>query len=130
MVMAKCGGSSATEPDEADFDDGDEADFVGDVWEPTGDALTALEITNAFWLAGYAVRWIELEPCHRVWIIRLRREAAPKITDQNEFNRHIRDVLRKVQICFQKTSDLTAQQTGNRALIAFLCPPAGYNSKL
>jgi hypothetical protein len=104
-----------------DFDD-DEADFLRDVWEPTGDAATELEITTAFRRAGYVIRKIELVECHRVWVIKLRRETAPKIRVQEEFHRQVRNILGTVKICFRKKSDLTAQPAGDRALVGFIWP--------
>jgi hypothetical protein len=107
-----------------DWDDDDEADFLRDVYGPSGPALTELDITTAFLLAGYTVRGIELEPCHQVWIVRLRRGTAPKIGDQDKFHRHVRDVLRNAKICLRKKCDLSTLQTGDRALVAFRWPIA------
>jgi hypothetical protein len=105
----------------SDFDD-NEQDFLQDVWEPTGDAATELEITTVFRSAGYVIRKIELVECHRVWIIKLRRGTAPKIHVQEEFHRHVRKILETVKICFRKKSDPTAQLVSDRALVTFIWP--------
>ena len=105
-----------------DFDDEEEAAFLRDVWEPSGHALTAFEITNAFRAAGYKVKRVEREPHHKVWIIRLRRAAAPRIGDENQFHQHVREVLQLAGICLRKKSDLTTGQTNDRALVAFILP--------
>jgi hypothetical protein len=105
-----------------DLDNEEEAAFLRDVWEPTGHALTAFEITNAFRAAGYEVKRVEREPHHKVWIIRLRRAAAPRIGDENQFHQHVREVLQRAGICLRRKSDLTTSQTKDRAFVAFILP--------
>ena len=55
---------------------------------------------------------------HPVLIIRAIRECARRTTYQRAFWRHIRDILRQAGFKL-KRPELTADQTGDRILVAF-----------
>lgn len=100
-----------------DFGDG-EADFMKDVYEPSGTARRFLEIETAFYRAGYRTKSTELSP-HPVAVFRFVRRTAPRFPDRVQFMKHVRQILKSVGIDVPK-GDLTAEQTGSRALVSFL----------
>ena len=105
-----------------DVDD-DEADFLKDVYEPSGVALTVLEITTAFRLAGYGIRKTELSPHNLpVAVFRLLRRTAAQFSDHAQFVQRVRQILESVGIDVPK-ADLLAEQNGNTVLVAFIWQP-------
>lgn len=104
----------------SDFDDQEEAEFLRNVWEPTGAALRLREIETALMLAGYSIRKTEVSP-HKPPMVafHLARKTAPRLPDQDQFFQHIRQILESVGVDVRK-ANLAAEQRGNKALVAFI----------
>jgi hypothetical protein len=105
------------------FDESEEADFLKEVWIPSGNALRFLEIETAFCQAGYVLKRSELSPhTPPVAIFRFARRTAPFVSETVQFAEHISQILETVSIRVPKRA-LTAQNTHNSMLIAFLWQP-------
>jgi hypothetical protein len=116
---------SADDHEEWDRDD------AADVYYPDtqqGENEITCMLRLAFEIHGYVVRDIREAPTHPVMIIHALRRNAPRMSDPRLFFRHIRGLLREAGIPLRR-DELTANQTGDRIMIALLWKASPMNAR-
>jgi hypothetical protein len=102
--------------------------FVKDLYhldDPDGEIAMSVQVPLAFENAGYAIRQWAKADYHPVWVLRARRKFAPRFGTDAEFFQHALQVLEGADVRARK-SELTAQRSGDRILVAFIWPlPSG-----
>jgi len=90
--------------------------------EPDPESLKLTEARQAFEAFGYRVLAAQKPTAHPVYVLRLRRHAAPRFIVEDYFQEHIRDLLRSIGVRVGR-AELPAERRGNQILVAFMWEP-------
>jgi len=90
--------------------------------EPDAESLKLTEARKAFEAFGYRVLAAQKPTAHPVYVLRLRRHAAPRFIVEDYFQEHIRELLRSIGVKVPRTT-LAAHRQGNTIQVSFLWEP-------
>ena len=113
--------ATAHQADEPPFEELDYKD-VYFLDESDAESQKLLEARQAFEAFGYRVLAAQKPTAHPVYVLRLRRQAAPRFIVEDYFQEHIRDLLRSIGVRVGRT-ELPADHRGNQIHVTFVWEP-------
>lgn len=90
--------------------------------ESEAESQKLLEARQAFEAFGYRVLAAQKPTAHPVYVLRLRRHAAPRFIVEDYFQEHIRDLLRSIGVRVGRT-ELPADRRGGQIHVTFVWEP-------